>query len=651
LVLDNCEHLLEACARLADHLLRTAPRLTLLATSREPLRLAGEAIVPVLHLPFPPADQAPTPAGLAPYAVVHLFSDRARLAQPAYELSARNAAPVALICRRLDGIPLAIELAAARLSALSVEQIAARLDDRFRVLTGGDRSALERQQTLRATIDWSYHLLTHAERALLQRLAVFAGGWTLEAAESVTSDAPDWDMLARRASGGLEPANRPSQPHTITDVLDTLTHLVNKSLVLLEADSGRYRVLETIREYARERLEGSGEDRHWRDRHLTYYVRLAVEAEPKLHGPEQLTWLNRLESELDNVRAALGWALGSGQAESAMRLAGALWLFWVRYGYVHEGHAWLKQALAADGSASPAVRAQTMIRAGMASRWLGDWPGGKVLLEQALAQCRALGDRPGMALALLGLGIVSLRLKHDPTAARPLFEESLALFQEVGNLWGTAWNLDWLRRVDVYQGDFTTTRRLGEESVKLMRQIGDKWDLALVLHNLAQTARFQGEYGRAKVLYEEGTGLERQLGMERDYRARRRAGLGYVMLRMGQPDSARRFFREGLALNVENGVVGGAVVQNIAGLAGVAAAQGRMMRAAHLLGAAEALLETWEGYIDPQDRAERDRDVTLVREALDNEAFTAAWIKGRSMTMDQVIAFAMESHCDGEFGR
>jgi tetratricopeptide (TPR) repeat protein len=283
-----------------------------------------------------------------------------------------------------------------------------------------------------------------------------------------------------------------------------------------------------------------------------------------------------------------------------------------------------------------------MLRAGLASRWLGDWAGAKALLEQALTQCRASGDRPGMALALLGLGIVTLRLQVDPAEAQPFFEEALALNRDTGSARDIAWSLDWLRRVHVHRGDFTTTPALGEESVKLMRATGDEWDLALMLHNLAQTARYQGDYGRAKKLYEEAAALEHRLGMERDYRARRRAGLGYVLLRLGHPDAARRYFCESLALFVENGVVGGAVVQNIAGLAGVAVAQGQAVRAARLLGAAEALLRSSQGYVDPQDLAERDRDAAAARQALDDETFAAAWAEGEAMTMEQVMASAME---------
>jgi len=306
LVLDNCEHLIADCAKFADTILHAAPKVKILATSREALGIAGEVVCRVPSLSLPPKDLPGLQdlASLSQYEAVRLFIDRALAVQPDFSVTNTNAPAVAQICHRLDGIPLAIELAAARVKAVSVEQIAARLDDRFRLLTGGSRTALPRQQTLRATIDWSHSLLTEAERVLLRRLSVFAGGWTLDAAQAVCS----------------------CDPVCADDVLDLLAHLVDKSLVLFDLGDGqaRYRMLETIRQYARDKLLESAEAATVRERHLSYYLKLAQYAEPKLHGPEQFEWLGRLDNEHDNLRAALECSLAGGQADQGLELASAL---------------------------------------------------------------------------------------------------------------------------------------------------------------------------------------------------------------------------------------------------------------------------------------------------------------------------------------
>ena len=326
LLLDNCEHLVGACAELANALLRTCPKLRILASSREGLLAAGETTYRVPSLSVPDLDHLPMPEQLAGYEAVQLFVERARARRPEFSLSAKNARAVAQICARLDGMPLAIELAAARVSALPVEAILARLDDRFRLLTGGPRSALPRQQTLRAALDWSHDLLSDQERLLLRRLSVFAGGWTLEQAEEVC------------VGQGIE----------AWEVLDVLGSLVNKSLILPEERDGEahYRLLETIREYVLERLAMSGEQVEFRRRHAGYYLRQAEAAEPELHGPRQGRLLNQLETEHDNLRAALAWSLASGEAALGIRLAGALSGFWYLRGYVSEGRGWLERALA-----------------------------------------------------------------------------------------------------------------------------------------------------------------------------------------------------------------------------------------------------------------------------------------------------------------
>ncbi len=323
LILDNCEHLIQACAQLADSLLRAAPRLKILVTSREALGIASETVYRVPSLPLPESQQLHDLDVLEQNDCVHLFIDRAMLAYPSFRLKERNASAVTDICRRLDGIPLAIELAAARTRVFPPEEIAARLDDRFKLLTGGSRTALERHQTLFALIEWSHNLLSEPERVLLRRLSVFAGGCSFQAAEAVCGDGLNDDML------------------------DLLTHLVDKSLVAVEAETeaARYRLPETIRQYARDKLYEAGEAENIRDHHFDFFLRFAETAEPKLRSAEQIEWLARVDTEHDNLRNALAWSLESGKSESALRLAGALGYFWELRG-VGEGYKWLNDALA-----------------------------------------------------------------------------------------------------------------------------------------------------------------------------------------------------------------------------------------------------------------------------------------------------------------
>jgi predicted ATPase len=339
LLLDNCEHLVESCACLADTLLRMSSGLRILATSRELLGITGEVTLPVHPLTLPAADAKPTADAFAGSEAVRLFAERAVAARPDFELTDANAAAVARVCRRLDGLPLAIELATARLRALSPEQIANRLDDRFALLTSGNRAALPRHQTLAAAVAWSYDLLGESERVLFQRLALFAGGWTLEAADAVCGS----------SSNG-------SSESTPRHVLDTLARLVDRSLVIADEASGgvRYRFLETIRQYAHERLvEASGEAEMARRAHALYFLALAEAADPQLYGADAVNWMAQLKADHDNLRAALRWALDAGQTELALRLGASLHRFWRQRGYLSEGREWLAQALNAwieDGS-------------------------------------------------------------------------------------------------------------------------------------------------------------------------------------------------------------------------------------------------------------------------------------------------------------
>jgi predicted ATPase/DNA-binding SARP family transcriptional activator len=543
LLLDNCEHLVAACAQLAETLLRACPHLRILATSREPLGIGGEQTyrVPSLSMPGVQAFRrsgvreglAEAPEQLLDYDAVRLFVERAATAKTGFALTAENAAAVAQICCRLDGIPLALELAAARLKALPVEMLSERLADMFGLLTGGNRTAMPRHQTLQALIDWGYNLLTPAEQALLQRLSVFAGGCTLKAAETVCADIdPQMSADERRCS-------RRSPLHSSADicgsygrkgaVLDLLTRLVEKSLVLYEERSGegRYRLLEMIREYAREQLAASDEMEVLRERHARFFLSLAEDAEPELGGPDQVRLLDRLEREHDNLRAALAWPLESQEIELGLRLGSALEGFWCPRGHVTEGRTYLLRLLAHPAVAAPtAAHARALSTAASLTSFQGDNHAARALHEESLAIWRRLEDRAGIATQLLHLGYVAWN-QWDWTTARALAEESLAIRRELGDRRQIAHALTLLAEV-LRQGiDRPAARALFEECLALWRELGDRAQIVWGLNNLACAALELGDMEAAHAAFEESLALAQQLG-DRMGIARAVEGLGDV---------------------------------------------------------------------------------------------------------------------------
>jgi predicted ATPase/class 3 adenylate cyclase len=578
IILDNCEHLISECARLTDAFLHASPSLKILATSREGLGIAGELTYRVPSLSIPDLKNLPSAENLSQYEAVRLFIERAIFSQPTFAVTNRNAPAVAQVCHRLDGIPLAIELAAARVKSLPVEQIAKRLDDRFRLLTGGSRTALPRQQTLRAAIDWSYNLLTEAERVLLRRLSVFAGGWTLPAAEAVCG------------GEGIE----------AHDVLDLLTHLVDKSLVAMEGEGeGRYRLLETIRQYARDRLMESEEGADLRGRHLGWFLDLAEKAEPELYSEEQATWFDRLDAELDNIRAALEWSLGGEEAERGLRLAAALWWFWGVRAHGIEGREWLERALAMSSGVPVSARAKALYGAGLGALFQGDYERSVTLAQESLALCRELGDKVGITHSLFILAWYKGYYQGNFEEAVKLYEEVVVLRREIGDKRGIAHSLYALGRFVLGQGDHERAVALGEEGLAMCRELEDKWGIAVSLGILGHVARHQGDYSRATRLVKESLALSRELG-----------------------------FKLGIALCLEE-------------LAGSTGAQGQPERAAHLYGAAEALRQVIGSPILPSERADYDRSVAAVRAGLGEEAFAKAWAEGRRMSTEEAIQLAM----------
>jgi predicted ATPase/DNA-binding SARP family transcriptional activator len=614
LLVDNCEHLLTAAAQLAEELLRVCPRLQVLTTSREGLGLLGEQTYRVPSLSLPPIG-SDRPDTVLLYEAVQLFAERARLGQPAFRVTARNASAVAQVCQRLDGIPLAIELAAARVRALPVERINERLDDRFRLLTGGSRTALPRHQTLRALIDWSYDLLSEAERTLLLRLSVFAGDWTLEAAEAIC------------AGNNLDES----------EVLELLTPLIEKSLVQYETRDGdeRYRLLETMRQYSRERLLESGQSEAVRRRHVDYYLRLAEELEEL----EQEEWLERLEREHDNLRAVLDWCQAAEDgAEAGLRLATRLRGFWGVRGYWSEGRERLVGLLALTGAAAhTAARAQALNAAGLLAWRQSDLEVAHALHEESLAICQELDDGHGIASALSGLGLV-VRGQGDYAAARRLFEEALAINCALCNQHGQAANLHWLGYVAVAEGDYAGAKTFFEEALAIYQEIGHRGGASF--RALGELALMQGDYAAARQIFEDLLRTARQLKCKLES-ARCLKGLGDVAHGQGDCETAKALYAESLTLCGELGFKPG-IAWLLQEFASRASARGQPERAARLLGAADLLLATLGARFEPTLWHPSDRNVSAIQARMGEEAFAAAWAEGRALSLAEAISYALE---------
>src|SRR5215217_344008 len=578
LILDNCEHLIEATARLIDGLLVGCPKLRVLATSRELLGVPGEVVWRVPSLPVPDPRSPATAQRLSGYASVRLFVDRARQRDTAFGLGSRNARAVADICRRVDGIPLAIELACARIGVLSPEQIAQRLKNSLKLLSAGDRTATPRHQTLKGTLDWSYELLGEPEGKLFERLSVFMGGWALEAAETVGT-----------GDGVKE-----------EDVLDLLSRLVDKSLVVAEAGEGeaRYRMLEPIRQYGLERLEQSGNADAARRHHAAFFLALAEEAEPELRGPQQGECLKRLEMEHDNLRAALSWALRQEEAELGLRLGGALGEFWHLRGHLNEGRRWLQAGLAKGGATLTAARARALARAGYIAWEQGDYAHSVALSEESLTLSRKLGDARGAAAALYTLGWAAM-FGNQVKRASALVEEAVTLQRAAGDTAGVARSLLILGFVANYRRDYEQATALYEESLMLAREAGDGFAIALSLGVGALAALGRGDHQQTKLLCEEGLRTSRRLKMMH---------------------------------------LTAAYLHVAASLAG---SQGKATRSARLWGAAEALREAIGTVLSPFERHLYEPYLTAAQAQLEEAAWKAAWAGGRAMTTDEAIEYAL----------
>lgn len=611
LVLDNFERLLEAAPEVAP-LLETCPGLAVLATSRAPLRIRGEREYPVAPLAVPDPARAPRLEDVAGAPAVELFVQRARQASPAFEASEANAAAVAAICWRLEGLPLALELAAARMRFLGPTALLSRLDRALEA--SGARDLPERQRTMRATLDWSYELLSEPEKDLFARLSVFAGGFDLEAAENVGED---------RGSDH-------------EDALVLLGSLVEQSLVLAEPGKGgtlRYRMLEPVRQYALEKLGEGGEREEIGRRHAAYHLALAERARPELRGPDQAAWLDRLEAELDNLRAAIAWSLEHGHPEMALRLVAQLWWFWYKRGHLGEGRRWLERALV-RGASPKAARAEALNGAGVLARNQADYGRARVWLEESLSLHKELGDEGGAADVLVNLGTVALDRGDYPRSAK-LFDESLSLRRKLGDRWGVALALNNLGVVARARGDLTAAASLGEESLGLFRELGDGGGVAMVLSNLGKVAEEEGAYDEATAFYGESLALYRAVG-ERKSIALLACRLGGISRIQADHARAAALYEESLRLHRELGDRLG-ISQDLEGLGALRAASGSPEPAIRLWAAAEALREEIGAPPEDVERATYEPLVAAAREALGEEAFATAWAEGRRLPPERVL--------------
>lgn len=631
LVLDNFEQVV-AAALLVGELLAAAPGLKVLVTSREPLHLAGEHEYAVPPLLVPDPQSLPLPECLAEYEAVQLFLARAQRVKADFAVTSESAPAIATICHRLDGLPLAIELAAARVKLLSPHALLARLDQRLTLLTGGARDAPVRQQTMRATIDWSYQLLDAGEQLLFARFGVFVGGCTLEAAEAVCN-----------TDGGLP-----------VDVLEGTSALVDKSLVKQGAGAAgepRFTMLETIRAYALEHLAASGEETAARHAHLAYYLALAEAAEPHLSGAGQERWLQHLETEHDNLRQALHWSLEQGDATTALRLGGALWRFWYVRSHLGEGRRWLEQALEVSQGAAASLRLKALLGAGLLTHYLGDFSRAGGLFGDSLALARQLDDQAGIAEALKGLALVA-RNGGNYAAARAMYTEALALLRPLGDRGAIAHALAYQAAAAWTQADYGAARSLAEEGLALYRELGDRQGIATAANIRGYVAAAEHDDATAHALQSESLLLYRQLG-DRRGSAKALNGLSEVAFDRGDYALARALGEESVALFRQVGDMW-CIVEGLEQLARLAAVEGQhaptlddSRRAVQIYGAAEALRIAIGAPLPPHhSKAYHAAILPAVRNRLGEEAFGAAWRAGRTLSLEQAIALAMTAPHD-----
>ena len=621
LVLDNCEQWHRACGEVAAALLAAGPEVRILATSREPLGVPGETVwrVPPLSVPDLGGPAPLTRREIGRIESVRLFVERATAAAPTFALTDEAAETVARICARLDGIPLALELAAARVRVLPVGQILARLEDRFRLLKSPAPGALPHQETLRATVDWSYDLLSPVERTLFERLSVFAGGASLEAVEAVCA----------------------GESIQTDDVLDLLTHLADKSLLYPEEGAGgtaRYRLLETLREYGRERLQKEGSLARFQDRHATYFADWAAKAEPEISGGDQSVWLVRLTEEHDNLRRALQREIEQSDGAQALRMTRALWRFWWTLGYWDEGRRRLEAVLAMPAAtARTPDRAHTLRGMGVFARRQGSPREAEAILRESLIISRETGDRAGIAAATLALGSLANDLGR-PGEARALYEESLPLYRDIGDHSGEAAALHNLANVAEGEGDFATAGALYDSALTLHRRLGNAAAEATTLNGLGSVAKDRGEWGAARRHHDAALKVQRRLGDRRGI-AYSLGELGSIASEMGERDRARELLEENLRLVCEMGDRVW-IADSLERFAALAAHSGEHDRAVRLEAAAAGLRDEIGAPLSAVERAELMRRLAPARAALGPDRARVADREGRALSWQEAAAYA-----------
>ena len=623
LLIDNCEHVIGACAQLADHLLRTCNDLRILATSREPLRTPGEQVWPVPPLQTPTRGIDTCAADALKSDAVRLFAQRAKSVAPSFTLRDENAAAVAEICRQLDGIPLAIELAAARIAALSPQQITHRLGDRFKLLANADRTTTERHRTLRNVVEWSHDLLDPSEQTLFDRMAVFSGDCSLEAIEDICGD------------DDVDPST----------ALDILTRLVDKSLVLVDDHTGtrRYCLSETLRLFARERLVSSGEVDVVQHRHADYFLRLAEAAEPELWTAGFAVWLDVLEADHHNLRAALRRCVGQGNVDIGQRLGAALYRFWMVRGYLTEGLHWLEGALSWSSGTTMGTRARALNAAGHLARAHGKFEQASRFYEESLALHREMSDERGTALTLNNLGVVA-QFRHDYVRAVELHEESLHLFRATGDAAGIAVALVTLGTMAQLRGDYEQAFALCEEGVALFRQLGDRHGVASALNNLGNVARACERLETAATCYREAVALFRELGDLRELAACLR-NLATAARDDGDQQQAAKLAVESFelfsALSDESGVLA-----CLALFANASAEAGDDETAVRLFGAIDTMRRRMDAPAQLATGRDCDRVIETLRERLGPIAFANCWDAGAVMQPGETLELALASHAN-----
>jgi predicted ATPase/class 3 adenylate cyclase len=636
LVLDNCEHLIEACAQISDALLQACPKLRILASSREALGITGEFAYRVPSLSTPNPEQLPSLDHLKKADSIRLFVERASTAKPGFTLTDVNAFSLAQICYRLDGIPLAIELAASRVKVLSPEQIAARLDDRFRLLTGGSRTALPRQQTLRAMIDWSYSLLSEEEKTLFRRLAVFVGGWTLEAAEAVCANI----------------GNDNIRPH---DVLDLLTRLVDKSLVFNEesADELRYHRLETIRQYSREKFFETDEVETVRKHHLDFFVQFAELVDKKLKSSDQLLWHRRMSAEQDNLRAALEWGLNN-DPDSALRIAGAANLFWTAGGYSAEGFRWTQKALEQTEKTpipngitiEQRVVARAKALCGLTRLYLslGDNTNAKRAAEESVALYRQGQDQRGLAFALVVLAY-PLEFLGERVQAEAALQESYSIGRAEGDIYIICRALNRLANVivDLYH-DLNLSQGYVEESLHLAKEAGLRSQEAQALEVLGFIASQRNDYAAARAYFKESVRVYEEIGAPFNA-ILEKSNLAHLERKLGNYQRALEYYRETILAFRDMGQTG-AVSHQLECFGFIAVAQGENERALQLFAAATALREKAGTPMRPEEKVFFDQQLKTLRDKMDSPTLEWIWSKVHALSMDDAITLAVEEPYD-----